>query len=887
MTPPYTTAPWFVVRVAGLPMDVMWRLRAPRTLRLIAEIRELDRALAGMAETLADELHRCIGGNNDTTSRRQLLSLRRDVYLGRAPRRGRPDTALMSSLPPRAAADLERWHAQIEKRGSVQHQAEAELDAEAREGRAALRDIAADPSFLRGLALASPSLYAEAAKWIASGDASLRDRKLERRLAKYVARTATKTSPYSTFTSSTEGRWSATGPALARAVGSSLEPRSSVIELNRATESQIRRAIAALPGVRSTIPLQVNASASERDGVYRWLARREQEAISELASTPTIRRFLAAVQDGADPSRRGVVRTLAGADAARVADVERFLDKLIDSGLIECSLDVSDAALDPWGDLERELQRLGTEPPAPLLGLLHDLQRGLEAYGTAPAADRLERAEEIRRRTLEVQGLLGAGDAPEAPRHAFYEDTLLPGVAVECASGAWAAVLDDLDLLRRLAGAYDRFLPSRLAASAFVRDLHGAGATLPFLQLYSEFCREIREPAGWRSGFRISGADLLRCYEQPYPVPPIHAHERLVELAAIQRRIREPFAAFPIDDGTRRADRQALLALAAELPAYVPPIESIAFYCQLRQGGERPQVVLNELTMGFGRSRARLLRLDAMSGGGAFTRSQRASVSGGRCHAEIAGATDSNLNLRLPMAPLEIAYPGARSSGDAQRRVSLAELAVTHDPRTDALRLHAAHRDGEIVPVHLGLMVEFLLPPAYRFLIQMFGQAVPRFELLKTLATVAPVREHDGVRRYARLALGDVIINRAAWTLPARRVPRPEKGESPLRAWQRLEGWRREHEIPERCFVRAFGSEGHGRPRRVDDYLDKSRKPMFVDFASPLLIEVFDKLELEPDQLLVIEEMLPGPEELVLEADGRGYACELVLEVTSRDREDA
>jgi hypothetical protein len=121
--------------------------------------------------------------------------------------------------------------------------------------------------------------------------------------------------------------------------------------------------------------------------------------------------------------------------------------------------------------------------------------------------------------------------------------------------------------------------------------------------------------------------------------------------------------------------------------------------------------------------------------------------------------------------------------------------------------------------------------------------------------------------------------------MPAPQVPRNDKGETELGFLLRMEKWRRQHALPERCFVRTFGID-FARPS-MDAVLNKARKPLFIDFASPLLLDVLQHIPAEADRLVVFEEMLPAPDDAVVRDATGAYASELIIELTlSGDGDD-
>jgi hypothetical protein len=832
--------PAFTVRVAGLPMSALERLRSERTAALVEELLELEDWLAARAQEVSDQLHALIGEVEDLGLKRRLITLRRDVFHGRRPKR---------HVPAEAAQVLDEWQAKINRVAEIRAEAPEVMDAEAEGKRRELRALSRDHALLNGLMMASEDLYLDLSRWKG------RDGQLARRLIRYVGRMAVKTSPYSTFTGTAEGRWSRTGP-IADTVGA-LTPRG-VVELNAFTQQQIRRTLATWPEIRPYLPLRVNDSLLDDGGVLRFLGRRDGEAILELPANPTLQRLLKEIRDGADRTYGGVVRGLAAAEAeGQEEQISRYLDKLIDIGLVTAEFDIPDTAPDQLALLARALEPVQGERAAAMRETVTRLRADLAAYPRLdePAA-RYEQGERIRRDVEAVYE--GLAWAPTFPKNAFYEDTVLTGGHVSCSAPAWRGAFDALDLTRRLAGLYDRFLPGRLAGAEFFAKTYGEAASVAFLDFYRDFCREIRRP---------SGAGLLRCYEEPYPVPQI-GPDRLAELGRLQKELIALVARRPVTaDGTRHLDAREIEEFTAALPGYVEPIPSMAFYCQATVEEGRPRAVLNELTSGFGRSRARLRRLAPET----FAAPEEPDEP----YVEIGGTAGSNLNLRHPVTAYEIGYPGSVSERPAERRVAMNDLVVRHDPETGMLRLLSRRLGRELEPVHLGLMVEFLLPPAYRFLVQMFGQTVPRFEFVKELASASPYEESGQVRRHPRLCLGDVVLNRAMWTVPSGQVPTREKGEAPFDHLLRMERWRRGHGIPGRFFVRAFGGAVKSRGQGM---MDKSRKPLFVDLAIHDSLHWLDRLAGGPDRLLVIEELLPGSGELVLGS----HTAEFVFEVTGR-----
>src|SRR5262249_8647507 len=141
--------------------------------------------------------------------------------------------------------------------------------AEEREGaQARLRQALAHPAFRRALSQAAPTLLDDLDKWLLDHRHQLKPQKL-RRLAKYLARAAAKTSPYSTFMSAGCGEWSQHGPAIA--FHHPVEQPLGVLELDGGHLEAIRTALTSHPQLAGATRVRINPSVTETEGKLRFL----------------------------------------------------------------------------------------------------------------------------------------------------------------------------------------------------------------------------------------------------------------------------------------------------------------------------------------------------------------------------------------------------------------------------------------------------------------------------------------------------------------------------------------------------------------------------------------------------------------------------------------
>jgi hypothetical protein len=124
---------------------------------------------------------------------------------------------------------------------------------------------------------------------------------------------------------------------------------------------------------------------------------------------------------------------------------------------------------------------------------------------------------------------------------------------------------------------------------------------------------------------------------------------------------------------------------------------------------------------------------------------------------------------------------------------------------------------------------------------------------------VAPPAPHT-----PRVTIDRLVVSREAWRLPAAGVAFASARDEAARFLE-ARRWRRGHRMPRLVFART-------RP---------GTKPFFVDFDSPLSVEVLARTVRQaaataPEEVVTVTEMLPTPDQMWLtDADGRRCASEL------------
>lgn len=188
-------------------------------------------------------------------------------------------------------------------------------------------------------------------------------------------------------------------------------------------------------------------------------------------------------------------------------------------------------------------------------------------------------------------------------------------------------------------------------------------------------------------------------------------------------------------------------------------------------------------------------------------------------------------------------------------------------------------RSGRPTPLrHTGLFVKELYPRIVELLLRLNMADEPsylafRFGLHKMLADAGL----DEMVRIPRIRYRDLVLSRAQWWIPREQLPQRRASEDPLQFFRRLDDWRRAHGLPQLAFVRRHADK----PLERD--ISNMKKPLFIDFSSPLMIRMIGRVFSTDFDVLSLEEMLPDQQHAFASDGARRYASEILFEHASTE----
>ncbi|EST37572.1 hypothetical protein N566_12340 [Streptomycetaceae bacterium MP113-05] len=888
----------FVLRVAGLPVETVQRLRCTEGRRWADEVLDASDRSRAAGETVGDLLHELVGGCEDAAVRRRLLKLRREVFNNRLPHDPEAAVALVAGFDEEVAASLSEW---LAGRGALQRLTTDGADVLAGEidrTRARLRELATERSLGGGLLLASPSLDAQidgyAAGTPARADgkrdkgAEKRNRKIERSLLAYLYRTVCKTSPFSTFTGLALGEFG-TGAADG---GNPLEIRVddtwvSHTRLNVVALGRLAQTVLEDPERRDGLPVTL-ASGWGRDEdriryVRRWVTTGDDDTAVTFDSVKDrlffLRRSGALERMLAFFERRPQIRygELGGLLAdeepdATADDVDRYLAALLDLGMLQVPcLRIGVHDTDPLRAFQASLRDLDRDWADHLADDLDEPLARIDDFAGADPERRRTLLAELRDGLAQIQRGLGA-EEPRVPQTVLYEDAAA-GTSATCDLAAWTGIAGEpLRQVERALPAFDVTLPQRLTFQGFFTARFGQGGRCDdLLKLVHDFHEDFFDQyisfTSKRTPFDADGAYVPE--ENWLGLP------RLKSLDAARQTFVDGMRTLWDGSGAAKAGSDVaevdlgsglLDAVAKELDGVAPRFAPLSHHVQLADRPGDPLVVLNRSYGGLSFPFSRFTHcFDGLAG--RLREDTRSLAPEGAVFAEVTGGpVTSNLNLHDRLLDYEIVCPGETGGVPEEYRLHLDDLHIVHDPDADRLVLRSTRLDREVIPVYLGYLVPLALPEIPRTLLLLSPTSMTRPDVWGGVPSSEP---DDGVTTRPRVRHGSVVLSRRSWSAAAAVLPLRAPGDTDADWYLGWHRWRRRHGLPDRVF--ATVSDGGGRGAT-------SAKPQYLDFDSHLSLVAFEALLRTAEARVVFREALPDQDDLHT-VSGRGrHVAEMALE---------
>jgi lantibiotic biosynthesis dehydratase-like protein len=724
----------------------------------------------------------------------------------------------------------------------------------------------------KGLQLASHSLLDRFKNYQSKGAGKVNKKILqtERTLLQYLSRAASKTSPFSSFTKvgiidfKNELRYEA----------------KRKVRLNNSLFALLRDALVHYPPFYKQLRIRLNPAiiksfdGSEADSITEWkflLNTKNIESIQHLENSGLIKFVIESLSnDKADFTYSSFVEMLSENVESDSASLEQFLSQLINYGLIEWNWPFS--GLDPYWPFKLENLLISYS----MDDLLVELQQSLievKAWMKHFEKGDFNLRKEVQRKAF---------DRLQYIAEKFLEVTSLKEVEQEATSDHLKNIFAVKFNLTKEQIFYEDV--SQDAESDFSKsDFEVIAEELEQLtNLLNPFYYNSNKEkyfTFFKSNYPSGKVDLLSFYEDyfrnPIDVAPIIDQEEINK--------RKDYLVELMEKGNWKNLDHFHLDLSVFPVLEKKVIDqhiSKAAFLQLYKTEETTKAFIDTAFMGYGKMFGRFLHLFPKELT-AIIRKNNEEINNNTLWVENVDASIYNPNVHPSFLSWELKMPGSQNNLPKNNQISITDLEIRMDSKLSSLFLFDKKRNKRVVIFDFGFEALENRSPMYQLLATFNYKLVGPDILTDILDNRLTQKDKEGIIHRPRISVGNhLIIRRRGWGIPKSILPLKLNAESHASYFLRLNQWRRSLLIPKKVFITINTSdfETNKQPRsKSDDY-----KPQFIDFDSPLLIQLFAKLITKTKSYLKIEEMLPEPTEHFGDKENR-FVCEYLLEWNTRE----
>ncbi len=847
-----TVNPVGAVRLPGVSHDVCTDLRATSAAALHEQDMSLTEELGNAGERLADAIFPLVPGA-DAQTRRKLIKLRRAVYQGAGVDVDDSVRAYVAGQAPEVADLLDDYQRLCDRHRNTRSRLEEAFSTGVRDARDRLKKASREPAIAKALAVGSPELSRGVQRWRLSPTVAVRSkasRGIERSILKYLARASLKTSPFSSLTTVAPCLVRAEGPTTRALQGAGTGEAREVThsQLNVVLLTRVLRAVVSGDALFE-LPLEVSDAVSRDSDLMRTVQRRvidndevEAERDFDLVEdklvwfyTSTIlQSVLKALAPGTQLTGAELAETLRSEGLGDDDGCRRIVRQLVRLGVVECRLVRLSPYDDPLETLDNRLSPMNTPWAHAVREALLTLRGLRDRFSCADDAERLRILDEVRQTVRDMAD----GDI-DLPKTLIYEDVVHPF------SGGDAMVLstrvrDDLASLRWLFHLLDPAEAHRHLLSAFFDARVPEGGTVEDVAGFlTEFDDDVyREFLAWgASTGTFSGLDYRpRANWLNDSVPPHCDAERLRLRDYIQERAGEEV----IDLAGFAPEEHHRCSSFMHARSYTAFIQ-----CPT---GDSSEIILNKVHGGAGFSLSRFTgAFDAADPVHTAVAESMGSLNDAEViWAEVPGSdATSNLNLHRSSFRYGLQLPGGPHLDTAVTPIRLDSLALRRAP-TGRPMLWSKSLNRYVVPVYTGYLISRALPELTRLLLLLGDAVSPHLSLWDGVAVPADAR---GIVRRPAVRHGAVVLARESWSTPVGLWEAGMGREVDLETWARARKLARDLGLPPRAFYTV-----------ADGEVPSTRKPVFVDFDSPLSVDaMLNDRNVHQAATLTFHRVMPDP----------------------------
>jgi lantibiotic biosynthesis protein len=880
-------------------------------------------------DLLVDQIFDYIKNAPDPVQQKKMLNIKRSVFNNRFIKEKELDFFL-GQIEPALLQALQQWNGRLA--GLDQQLQALENDYAAASKAISLRflQLAQTELFKKGLILGSHDLlnrllhYAKHPNDVFSG----KYYHIEQGLMKYYSRMVAKTSPFSTFTNlSPVGYQEAPSSNQVFLHDMADKPLQSRVRLNNYLLMFLKNLLTKYVPFSQNLRINVNPSLRLLGEEYVFLINENNtESFQRIAQSDIIEFIIETIQENGQMTYREIVGVLTEAVEAAPEEIEAYLNKLLQYGLIEYTFPIS--GNDPnWIPKLFALLKANPTPTTALGKLTEALQTIADkcvAYEQGNSQQRITLLQEIynlffaaymlvhedaglpeseRAQMSDVIAAANAGDnidikrflplRPKADKGGNTEFTITNSTLItlkpknilfEDTHKAPFVVLNK-NIVENLAAKlnrafielsqFDYYEDSRKNYIQFYDEKYADTEKVSLLQFYEDYARDkqLKDAAAKNKDGAAVNEAVLSNFEKKME----SWQQTFIKVLAQQIQGRTS------TENTIDIPLQCIIdtnSLESVLPKQYK--SAVGAFCQIvsaeKNSEKKYQLMINGVFPGYGKMTSRFLHLFDPS----ITQDIRAwneSFAQDGFFAENADASFFNGNIHPLLMPYQIAVPGGHVNTVKENLIPVNDLSVTK--RTDGEGLQLVDATGKpVVVFDLGFQGLFGRSALYKMLNGFSLGYVADFSIVvSAVNNEFAVTAGEDIAVCPRITIEDsIIIQRKLWVVNHSRFPKYGENDSPLKKFTQIRAWQKEIGLPTEFFVWVNRHDNKGAVEADKAIPKDAEKPQYIHLDNPILLQLLAKY-FQYNAPLNISEVLPQGDDM-LTVEGKKYVTEFLIQWT-------
>jgi len=842
-----------LVRITGMDFGSLAFLNLHETLPLLSEYEaELDKNELLKNEAI-DLIYNCIQKSENRSIQNILLKLKRDVYNNRG-----YDWAVGGLNNLNEITDqLNKLRISDLVLSELANSIEELFHEEYTQIRTELKTLTQHPSFQNGIILSSAILAESVKKYLTPKSNRKRDAQTELGLTSYISRIAAKTSPFSSFTN--------LGLAVIDEAEKTLSFKTypeikSKVSLNNYLLKSIIGIIKLSPFLHKDVPVVLNQTIKLNDGKITFITNsNNSEAFQTIENSDLLKLIFEILNKQSQVTINEVIEIVQQEFELEDDSLYEFLLQLISLGVLEYDFPVSGAD-ENW--VSKLLAAFKNIPENEsfyelLASSFTQIEKFRNEYEYSQPSARQEILgkldfeitnlfEKLREsyiiEKVKIDPDLEPDDSEKIvvfhhrdpialsfkPEMLIFEDTLIDS-DIKIGRQAVSEIISKIDLFLNNFQFLNPNSSEQEIIKEFYKQNYPGSATVSVVDFYMDYQKN-----------RKNLPEIKGLYSEVYQA----FQKKVIDLIARTENPDSCIMHFKTDDFLSDSFKSGTASKGSFLQFFI-------------NSSNKLSCVINGVFTGHNKLFGRFITL--------FDKSVQADILSwsredyaSEIFAENCDSTYFNANIHPPLLNFEIDMPGSQNTYSKNKRIMVKDLAVKYESATDSVELVDEKSGKKTNIFDLGFQSMKARSGLFTFLnrfdspstflpFSYFNSIVnKRFTQIVGKGSVLP-----------RIVLDNqIVIQRKTWMVDKHELPRIDE-LSTSKSFVQVNRWRNALSVPDQVFFYFNVPKGAA---------DDDKKPQYLDFRSPLLINLFIKKVQKSEKQLVMQEMLPDGEQLFTSA---------------------